>query len=77
VPLGREGDAEECGDVVAFLCSPLARYITGAVVPIDGVAWAASGWYRSEGGVCGAITRPRHLTWSYAERSCFYACCIC
>lgn len=50
VPLGREGDAEECGDLVAFLCSSLARYITGAVVPIDGGAWASSGWYRSENG---------------------------
>jgi enoyl-[acyl-carrier-protein] reductase (NADH) len=50
VPLGREDDTEECGDLVAFLCLPLARYITGAVVPIDGGDWAASGWCRSEGG---------------------------
>lgn len=50
VPLGFEGDIAECGDLVAFLCSSLARYITGALVPIDGGAWAASGWYRSEQG---------------------------
>jgi NAD(P)-dependent dehydrogenase (short-subunit alcohol dehydrogenase family) len=50
VPLSREGDPEERGDLVAFLCSSRARYITGALVPIDGGAWAASGWYRNERG---------------------------
>lgn len=50
VPLGEEGEIEQCGDLVAFLSSPLAAYISGAVVPIDGGAWASSGWYRAEGG---------------------------
>lgn len=36
VPAGRLGRVEEYGDLVAFLCSERAAYITGAVVPIDG-----------------------------------------
>jgi len=36
IPFGRFGRPEEIGDVVAFLCSPRASWITGACVPIDG-----------------------------------------
>lgn len=36
VPAGRLGDPSEYGDLVAFLCSDRAAYVTGAVVPIDG-----------------------------------------
>ena len=36
VPLGRMATAEEIAGVVAFLASPDAAYITGAVVPVDG-----------------------------------------
>jgi 3-oxoacyl-[acyl-carrier protein] reductase len=36
VPAGRLGTVEEYGDLVAFLCSQRAAYITGTVVPIDG-----------------------------------------
>jgi NAD(P)-dependent dehydrogenase (short-subunit alcohol dehydrogenase family) len=50
VPLGREGVVEECADVVAFLCSPLARYVTGTTIPVDGGTWAASGWVRQADG---------------------------
>jgi 3-oxoacyl-[acyl-carrier protein] reductase len=36
VPAARLGTPEEYGDLVAFLCSDRAAYVTGTVVPIDG-----------------------------------------
>jgi 3-oxoacyl-[acyl-carrier protein] reductase len=36
VPVGRLGTPEEYGDLVAFLCSERAAYLTGAVIPLDG-----------------------------------------
>ena len=36
VPAGRLGDPDEYGDLVAFLCSERAAYLTGAVIPLDG-----------------------------------------
>jgi 3-oxoacyl-[acyl-carrier protein] reductase len=36
IPLGRYGDPVELGRVGAFLLSPAASYVTGAVLPIDG-----------------------------------------
>jgi 3-oxoacyl-[acyl-carrier protein] reductase len=36
VPAGRLGRPEEYGDLVAFLCSDRAAYLTGTVIPIDG-----------------------------------------
>jgi 3-oxoacyl-[acyl-carrier protein] reductase len=36
IPAGRLGDPLEYGDLVAFLCSERAAYVTGASVPIDG-----------------------------------------
>jgi 3-oxoacyl-[acyl-carrier protein] reductase len=36
VPAARLGDPEEYGDLVAFLCSERAGYLTGAVIPLDG-----------------------------------------
>jgi 3-oxoacyl-[acyl-carrier protein] reductase len=30
------GDPAEFGDLVAFLCSERAAYLTGAVIPLDG-----------------------------------------
>ena len=51
IPLGREGVVEECGRVAAFLASPLAAYVTGASIPVDGGTWASGGWLRRpEGG---------------------------
>lgn len=36
IPMGRFGRADEVGDVVAFLASDRASWITGACVPVDG-----------------------------------------
>ena len=36
VPLGRVGEAEDYGDLVAFLCSARASYITGTAINLDG-----------------------------------------
>ena len=36
IPLKRFGQPEEVGALASFLFSPLAGYITGAVIPIDG-----------------------------------------
>ncbi len=36
IPAGRFGQPHEVGDVVAFLCSRQASYLTGALIPIDG-----------------------------------------
>ena len=36
VPAGRLGTVEEYGDLVAFLASERAAYVTGTVIPIDG-----------------------------------------
>jgi 3-oxoacyl-[acyl-carrier protein] reductase len=36
IPAGRLGDPDEYGDLVAFLCSDRAGYITGSSIPIDG-----------------------------------------
>jgi 3-oxoacyl-[acyl-carrier protein] reductase len=36
VSLGRFCSAEEIADVVSFIASPKASYITGAIIPVDG-----------------------------------------
>ncbi len=35
-PMGRWGEPEEVAEAVLFLCSPAARFITGALLPVDG-----------------------------------------
>lgn len=36
IPVGRLGRPEEYGDLVAFICSERAAYLTGTVIPLDG-----------------------------------------
>ena len=36
IPVGRYGEPEDIAHLVCFLVSPLAGYITGAVIPVDG-----------------------------------------
>jgi NAD(P)-dependent dehydrogenase (short-subunit alcohol dehydrogenase family) len=51
IPLGREGDAEECASAALFLASTMASYITGIVLPVDGGTSAAQGWLRTKEGI--------------------------
>ena len=46
-PLGRPGTGADQADVVAFLVSDDARFVTGHAIPTDGGSLAAGGWYRS------------------------------
>ena len=36
IPVGEYGQPEDIASLACFLASPLARYITGAVIPVDG-----------------------------------------
>ena len=51
IPLLREGDDVECADLVVYLSSKMASYITGNIIPVDGGTFAASGWVRGTTGV--------------------------
>ncbi len=35
-PMGRWGDAEECAEVIGFLCAPQSGFVTGTTIPVDG-----------------------------------------
>jgi 3-oxoacyl-[acyl-carrier protein] reductase len=39
IPLGRAGTSEEIAEVLVFLASPSARYITGETVEVNGGMW--------------------------------------
>jgi len=46
IPIGRFGTPEDMAGGILFLASPLASWVTGTVLHIDGGALAAAGWYR-------------------------------
>jgi 3-oxoacyl-[acyl-carrier protein] reductase len=48
-PLGFMGDAEDAAAIAVFLASPMARFVTGTTVHVDGGNWAAGGWRRIDG----------------------------
>ena len=46
IPMGRQAKADEIAGPVVFLCSDMASYMTGAIVPVDG-GWIAGGYARN------------------------------
>ena len=52
VPLRRYGTPREIADCAMFLASPLAGYISGAIIPVDG------GWSAAGAGASGGLDLP-------------------
>ncbi|AGH51013.1 short-chain dehydrogenase/reductase SDR [Sphingomonas sp. MM-1] len=50
IPLGRFGTPEDMAGGILFLASPMAAWMTGAALNVDGGALAAAGWYRTAEG---------------------------
>jgi NAD(P)-dependent dehydrogenase (short-subunit alcohol dehydrogenase family) len=61
VPLGRAGVPDDIAGAAVFLSSPLASYVTGITLHVDGGTHAAGGWYRDAGGV-GWVLGPGSTT---------------
>jgi NAD(P)-dependent dehydrogenase (short-subunit alcohol dehydrogenase family) len=52
VPLGRMGTPQDVANLVLFLASPQAAYISGAVIPVDG------GWSTNAAAGLASALRP-------------------
>jgi meso-butanediol dehydrogenase/(S,S)-butanediol dehydrogenase/diacetyl reductase len=52
-PMGRVGSAEEVAEVVAFLLSDAASFMTGAIIPIDGGVTCGTGLPNMNDYMCG------------------------
>ena len=50
IPLGRFGRPEDCAGAALYLASPLASWVTGTAIHVDGGALAAAGWTRTPSG---------------------------
>ncbi|WP_313808634.1 SDR family NAD(P)-dependent oxidoreductase [Sphingobium sp.] len=50
IPLGRFGHPSDCAGAALYLASPLAAWVTGTAIHVDGGALAASGWMRTPTG---------------------------
>ncbi|MEO7383857.1 MAG: SDR family oxidoreductase [Novosphingobium sp.] len=50
IPLGRFGKPSDCAGAALYLASPLAEWVTGTVIHVDGGALAASGWMQTPQG---------------------------
>lgn len=50
IPLGRFGTPHDCAGAALYLASPLASWVTGTTLHVDGGALAAGGWMRDPQG---------------------------
>jgi 3-oxoacyl-[acyl-carrier protein] reductase len=50
IPLGRFGQPADCAGAALYLASPLASWVTGTTIHVDGGALAAAGWTRDPKG---------------------------
>jgi len=50
IPLGRFGAPSDCAGAALYLASPLAAWVTGTTIHVDGGALAAAGWTRDPKG---------------------------
>ena len=50
IPLGRFGRPQDCAGAALYLASPLAAWVTGTAIHVDGGALAAAGWMQTPQG---------------------------